>query len=216
MHEGPGKQAGRRRILGDEQHAAGLGVQPVGQAQLLVTLLAAQHADQAVLQHLVHRVHGDPRRLVHGEPAPAATEHRGSRPPATSRREACTRSDTSPPGSHGVAGRALTPQDSVTRSRIARWIRVRERPGIRSCRNWSSRLPPSRLPTRKRVAGSLTPPPPAAAISAPATSVGWPPASPALPAPTSPSTPTHEAVSMRTSPSGSRAMKTWKRSGRSA
>ena len=34
-----------------------------------------------------------------------------------------------------VEGRARTPQERVTRSRIICWMRVRERPGMRSWRN---------------------------------------------------------------------------------
>ncbi len=46
------------------------------EAQLLVALLPAQHADQAVLAHAVDRVDRDAGRLVHGEPARPAGDHR--------------------------------------------------------------------------------------------------------------------------------------------
>jgi hypothetical protein len=71
-----GQGACRLRPFGDQEHAGGLAVQAVHEPQALPLLLAAQHADQAVLADAVDRVDRDPGRLVHREPAVAARQHR--------------------------------------------------------------------------------------------------------------------------------------------
>ncbi len=70
------KMPGSCGVGGNDQRPGRLGVQAVRQAQSRIVLLAPQHADQAVLEHFVDRVHGDLGGLVHAQPARAAGDDR--------------------------------------------------------------------------------------------------------------------------------------------